>query len=75
MYQNATFHCEAEGFQVTYSWKKCNGDVHQMYTRCSHLLTLSNVTPFDSGQYLCKAKNDGGTTSSNIVRLEVKGNH
>ena len=74
MYQNVTFHCEAEGFQVTYLWKKHNGNVQPILARCSYLI-LSNVTPIDNGQYLCEAKNDGGTTSSNIVRLEVKGNH
>ena len=74
MYQNVTFHCEADGFQVTYLWKKYDGDVHPILARCSRLI-LSNVTPVDNGQYYCEAMNDGGNTPSNLVRLEVKGNH
>ena len=74
IYQNVTFHCEADGFQVTYLWKKCGGDVHPVLARCSNLV-LSDVTPFDNGQYYCEVINDGGATPSNIVTLEVKGNH
>ena len=74
IYQNVTFLCEAEGFQVSYFWKKCGGDVHPILARCSNLV-LSDVTPFDNGQYYCEAINDGGATPSNIVTLEVKGNH
>ena len=74
IYQNVTFHCEADGFQVTYLWKKCDGDVHPVLARCSNLV-LSDVTPFDNGQYYCEVINDGGATPSNIVTLEVKGNH
>ena len=74
IYQNVTFHCGAEGFQVTYLWKKCEANVHPILTRNSNL-NLLNVTPSDNGQYYCKAINDGGTTYSNIVSLKVKGNH
>ena len=74
VYEDVTFHCGAEGFQVTYIWKKRGGDVDSVLARCSNLV-LSDVTPFDNGQYYCEAKNGGGTRLSNIVELEVKGNH
>ena len=73
IHQNVTFHCEAEGFRVKYLWKKYEGDEHREISNSSNLI-IPNVTPFNNGQYYCEAINNGGTTSSNIVSLEVKGN-
>ena len=77
IYQNATFYCEAEGFQVTYLWKRCDENdenVRTVVARSANL-SFSNAIPFDNGKYYCEAINNGGITSSNPVRLEVKGNH
>ena len=73
IHQSVTFHCEAEGFQVTYLWKKCDENKNLVIARNSNFI-LSNVIPFNNGQYYCEATNDGGTTPSNIVSLKVKGN-
>ena len=71
IYQNVTLYCEAEGFQVAYLWKNCDGNIIGRQSS----VTLLNVTPDDNGQYHCEASNVGGSVSSNTVKLEVKGIH
>ena len=59
---------------MTYLWKRCDENVHTVVARSANLSFL-NAIPFDNGEYYCEAINNGGSTLSNTVRLEVKGNN
>ena len=68
--QNATFTCEASGFEVKYKWKRHNNSI---IIRNQSNLTISEATPLDEDQYYCVAMTEGGYAFSNNVTLRVDG--
>ena len=68
--QDATFSCEANGFEVKYEWKRHNSKngIGKQST-----LTISRAIPLDEDQYYCVAMTEGGYAFSNNVTLTVNG--
>jgi len=67
--QSVMFTCKAKGFEVTYEWKRHNGDT----VGGQSSLTISQATPLDEGHYYCVAITTGGFAFSNNVTLRVDG--
>ena len=70
MLQNATFICEADGFEVKYEWKYHDDD---KIIGNQSSLTISRATSLDEDQYYCVAMTEGGYAFSNNVTLTVNG--
>ena len=68
--QDATFRCEASGFEVKYEWKR--HDNNSIIGRQFNL-TISEATSLDEDQYYCVAMTEGGCAFSNNVTLTVTG--
>ena len=68
--QDATFSCEAGGFEVKYEWKRHNSI--SVIGRQPNF-TISRATPSDEDQYYCVAMTKGGYAFSNNVTLTVNG--
>ena len=70
MLQDATFTCEARGFEENYEWKRHdNSDIIGRQPS----LTISRATSLDEDQYYCVAMTEGGYAFSNNVTLTVTG--
>ena len=72
--QNATFTCNATGYNVKYHWIAVSGSISSRTIGInSYQLTIVNVIPSDNGTYICVVTNEGGSTESNAVQLIVLG--
>ena len=68
--QPATFTCEANGFEVTYQWKRLNSS---MIIGIESTLIIPQADPSDEDQYYCVAMTKGGYAFSNNVTLTING--
>ena len=71
-----TFTCSTSDVnEVTYSWRRTNGDIPSTRSRGqnTNTLTITRAIPPDEGMYYCIATNDGGNTSSRSASLTVDG--
>ncbi|XP_044068676.1 basement membrane-specific heparan sulfate proteoglycan core protein isoform X9 [Siniperca chuatsi] len=70
--QTATLHCEAHGFPPpTITWSKLRSPLPWRHKVVNNSLVLPNVGRQDSGQYICSAINNIGTTEV-IIMLDVE---
>ena len=62
--------CSAKGFPLpTYQWIKL--DEGELDTGVDKELILENVTPEDSGRYVCRVANDVNAVNSDIVTVRI----
>ena len=72
--QNATFTCNATGYNVSYQWTIGSGSFPNKVTGInSDTLVIPNVRLSDDNNYTCVASNEGGSVSSNVAQLTVTG--
>ncbi|XP_049611156.2 basement membrane-specific heparan sulfate proteoglycan core protein isoform X2 [Syngnathus scovelli] len=70
--QTATLRCEAHGFPApTITWSKLRSSLPWRHKVVDNSLVLSNVGRQDSGEYICSAVNNMGTTEVTVT-LEVE---
>ena len=72
--QTATFTCSATGYDVSYEWTIRSGSFPSKVTGINtNTLVIPDVRSSDDNTYTCMASNEGGSVSSNSVRLTVTG--
>ena len=72
--QTATFTCSATGYDVSYEWTIGSGSFPNKVTGINtNTLVIPDVRSSDNNTYTCVASNEGGSVSSNSVRLTVTG--
>ncbi|XP_034445775.1 basement membrane-specific heparan sulfate proteoglycan core protein isoform X2 [Hippoglossus hippoglossus] len=70
--QTATLRCDAHGFpSPTITWSKLRSPLPWRHKIVNNSLVLPNVGRQDSGEYICKATNNMGTTEVTIM-LDVE---
>ena len=72
--QTATFTCSATGYNVQYEWRIGSGSFPSKVTGINtNTLVIPDVRSSDDNTYRCVIGNEGGSVSSNTVRLTVTG--
>ena len=73
--QNATFTCNATGYNVIYQWTIGSGSFPSKVTGInSNTLMIPDVRSSDDNTYTCVASNEGGNVTSQQAKLVVTGN-
>jgi len=71
--EKAEFRCKASGIPTpSITWKRLGSDLPNGALVRNGLLTIPSAGPEDAGTYTCKAVNDEGEDSTNVL-LEVIG--
>lgn len=71
--EKAEFRCKASGIPTpTIAWERLGSDLPNGALVRNGLLTIPSAGPEDAGTYTCKAVNDEGEDSTNVL-LEVIG--
>ena len=72
--ENATFTCNAIGYNISYYWKLGSGFFpNKVIGAYSNILMIPDVRSSDDNTYVCVASNEGGSVASNRAHLIVKG--
>lgn len=72
--ENVTLTCLALGDDITYKWERENSVLpSQTLNQNTHVLTLPDLRPSDSGNYRCRVSNVHGVTFSNYAYVNVTG--
>lgn len=71
--EKAEFRCKASGIPTpSITWKRLDSDLPDGALVRNGLLTIPSTGPEDAGTYTCKAVNDEGEDSTNVL-LEIIG--
>ena len=74
--QSAVFECSATGYNVEYQWTIGSGSFPSKVTGINtNTLVIPDVTSSDDNTYTCAIGNDGGSVTSNPVKLTVTGTY
>ena len=72
--QTVTLTCSAIGYNVSYKWKIGSGSFPSKVTGINtNTLAIPDVRSSDNNIYTCVAINEGGSVSSNGVKLTATG--
>jgi len=72
--QSAVFECSATGYNVEYQWRIGSGSFPSKVTGINtNTLVIPYVRSSDDNIYTCTISNDGGSVTSNPVKLTVTG--
>ena len=72
--QNATFTCDATGYNVSYQWTIGSGSfLNKVIGINSNTLVIPDVRSSDNNTYMCVASNEGGNVTSKQAKLIVTG--
>ena len=68
--EDVTLNCSSSVDGVTYSWHHSNGSV---LSRNTNTFIIHKATPYDEGEYYCKASKEKISVKSNRAVVKVDG--
>ena len=72
--ETVSFHCNADGEGLSYSWKRQDSELpHGATGNTTNTLVITGVRKGDGGNYQCTVSNRFGEVSSNYASLNVTG--